>query len=605
MPHKRKVRRDPPTKLIFEPENSFLYLRISDETADSYIVPLDTLLTIFILKYISDDQIQVYLVKERVDECTVEVNKSVVHFQVTKDIPVQVQRCRLPVWYLPGQQTCLAGLCSVVRYAVKLVAFSSDCPEVQKMKTLLGHQLNCLSAPAEVSTWTKYCELSLRQATSAWLSRDEMYYPEEVTQLETHIRQPVRIHNARKRMQDLGTIKTTQQGSFQRTKDAQGKDVDPILLYAQEQHLFAEGPDFLISDLLLYPCIYLIQSSLGIQFEKHYPLITRWMERVSEKGTESLLKSLLKPLPKDDQDWRGIAPTPVPDESLYKCDPKREACKTFTNQMDVEKNLDWWQESGLESLQKFKGREDWENLDWASLPKLVHPQAGQLPADRLERKCHQLQGLAIPLMELTRRDRPGGGRCVLVDFCSGGGHLGLLLAHLMPEVEVHLVENKEESLARGRERGTELNLDNVWYFQANLEYYQGKFDVCTSLHACGVATDLVIYKAVQQKADFVCTPCCYGGVQSLNNIQYPRSGKFREAGCTEKDYIIMGHTADQTKKGCAPGIEKGEQGTLFMDIVDTDRALYCIENNYTVSLDKILPLSCSPKHNIIIAEHHD
>ena len=27
-----------------------------------------------------------------------------------------------------------------------------------------------------------------------------------------------------------------------------------------------------------------------------------------------------------------------------------------------------------------------------------------------------------------------------------------------------------------------------------------------------------------------------------------RSGKFREAGCTEKDYIIMGHTADQTKK---------------------------------------------------------
>ena len=39
-------------------------------------------------------------------------------------------------------------------------------------------------------------------------------------------------------------------------------------------------------------------------------------------------------------------------------------------------------------------------------------------------------------------------------------------------MEVHLVENKEESLARGRERGTELNLDNVWYFQANLEYYQ-------------------------------------------------------------------------------------------------------------------------------------
>ena len=27
MPHKRKVKKEPPTKLLFEPENSFLYLR--------------------------------------------------------------------------------------------------------------------------------------------------------------------------------------------------------------------------------------------------------------------------------------------------------------------------------------------------------------------------------------------------------------------------------------------------------------------------------------------------------------------------------------------------------------------------------------------------
>ena len=40
------------------------------------------------------------------------------------------------------------------------------------------------------------------------------------------------------------------------------------------------------------------------------------------------------------------------------------------------------------------------------------------------------------------------------------------------KAEVHMVENKEESLARARERGMELNLTNVWYYQANLEYYQ-------------------------------------------------------------------------------------------------------------------------------------
>ena len=35
-----------------------------------------------------------------------------------------------------------------------------------------------------------------------------------------------------------------------------------------------------------------------------------------------------------------------------------------------------------------------------------------------------------------------------------------------------MVENKEESLARARERGQTLNLTNVWYFQANMEYYK-------------------------------------------------------------------------------------------------------------------------------------
>ena len=41
---------------------------------------------------------------------------------------------------------------------------------------------------------------------------------------------------------------------------------------------------------------------------------------------------------------------------------------------------------------------------------------------------------------------------VVVDFCSGGGHLGILVAHLLPRATVCLVENKEESLRRAVER---------------------------------------------------------------------------------------------------------------------------------------------------------
>lgn len=46
------------------------------------------------------------------------------------------------------------------------------------------------------------------------------------------------------------------------------------------------------------------------------------------------------------------------------------------------------------------------------------------------------------------------GRLVVVDFCSGGGHLGIVLAHLLREenATVCLVENKEESLRRAHRR---------------------------------------------------------------------------------------------------------------------------------------------------------
>ena len=40
------------------------------------------------------------------------------------------------------------------------------------------------------------------------------------------------------------------------------------------------------------------------------------------------------------------------------------------------------------------------------------------------------------------------------------------------QAEIHMVENKEESLARARERGVLLELENVWFYQANMDYYQ-------------------------------------------------------------------------------------------------------------------------------------
>ncbi len=56
------------------------------------------------------------------------------------------------------------------------------------------------------------------------------------------------------------------------------------------------------------------------------------------------------------------------------------------------------------------------------------------------------------------RRRGDGGCCRVVDFCSGGGHLGILLAHLLPEAQVLLVENNENSLRRAADRITEMGI---------------------------------------------------------------------------------------------------------------------------------------------------
>ena len=62
-----------------------------------------------------------------------------------------------------------------------------------------------------------------------------------------------------------------------------------------------------------------------------------------------------------------------------------------------------------------------------------------------------------------------------------------------------------------------------------MDYFNGAFDIGVSLHACGVATDLVIQKCIKNSASFVSCPCCYGSVQENHMVTYPRSQEFREA----------------------------------------------------------------------------
>ena len=235
-------------------------------------------------------------------------------------------------------------------------------------------------------------------------------------------------------------------------------------------------------------------------------------------------------------------------------------------------------------------------IDWNALPELVHPLGGQLPPERLDKKCQQLENLTAAVKAMAR---PGQ---VIVDFCSGGGHLAIVLAYLLPEAIVYLVENKQESLMRAVHRVQSLGLSNCRFYQGNMDYFKGRFDIGVSLHTCGVATDLVIQACIRNGASFVSCPCCYGSLQKCHMLSYPRSNHF--APIDFKNYLVLGHTADQWHGSSNGGKcqEKEAQGRFAMNIIDTDRATMALETGrYSrVELCQLFPPSCTPKNNLII-----
>ena len=171
---------------------------------------------------------------------------------------------------------------------------------------------------------------------------------------------------------------------FQVSLDDAGKQTDPIYLYAQKQHLFAEGPDFLLSDALLYPQFSLVmkfmasltsEAAAEAKFRQLMPKTCAWLDRVTGKeltekeaftencqilasalsatASFSVSSSLTSGYEKDDKCTEKSAdtvvpifydlewPPNVPNQSLYKSDPKRRNpnARAFTRQPDIDKAM--------------------------------------------------------------------------------------------------------------------------------------------------------------------------------------------------------------------------------------------------------------------------
>ena len=202
----------------------------------------------------------------------------------------------------------------------------------------------------------------------------------------------------------------------------------------------------------------------------------------------------------------------------------------------------------------------------------------------MERKIQQLDNMIAAVM-----DSVADGD-VIVDFCSGGGHLGIVLAHVLPQCSVIMIDNKEESVRQARLRVAQLKLSNVTLIQSNLDYFKAPFNLGVALHACGVATDLVLHMCLSNRASFVLCPCCYGNLALELPIEYPQSRLYKERCVLAKEFANLSRMADHVTP----------TGRLSMAAVDLDRISRASEEGYRVTLKKLKPDSSTPKHDLLI-----
>ncbi|CAI9734506.1 Hypothetical predicted protein [Octopus vulgaris] len=687
-----------------------IYLSGQKANKESFALPLNSCAVIFAIHYCHLEGVILNFVDDEVcEELQITITHHALHslninFITQNEVPSLVNVCSLPVLVTSNSNLIRSGLCNVIRQII-MVAHSLYPKE--DFKDLLGFRGGSLKACAEVSSWTKLCELEFPEAIMSVITQGrliksnlvhngkleaedsiELSLTKEIVILEQHLYRPPRIHNDDKMKRHLiqrvldtwsdpvtrsddsdvsSNIRICQRSGpvtgellqphavirfkipvnnvgkcngdetvssemkfFPRSDKCNGdhkcngdnnvnnsKDVEETLQRLMNKmriddiildHLYVEGIEMTVADLMLFVFTYHFIESIDFQFNSlkiYLPKLCAWFQNMTkmpklkvaalqygccleifnqhfEFPNIYIYKFILPEVLQKDTDE---------DENEEESElQRRTRSKYRALKPELARVLKIIKEAIIEPIVGEHPCGTDITLPWSELPRAIHPHEGGLPEKRALKKCQQLENLVTAIRKIAQ---PGQ---TIVDFCSGGGHLGIIVASLIPYCKVFLIENKEESLLIAKSRVDKLQLNNVTLYQCNLGYFHGKFDVGTCLHACGVATDMVLQKCLDSKAAFVVCPCCYGAVQNTHLISYPRSQLFQKANISDKDLLTLGHAADQTEVKTT--LE--QQGRYCMDLVDTDRLQYASEHGYDVILCSLVPQTCTPKNNLLI-----
>ncbi|XP_053274906.1 glutathione S-transferase C-terminal domain-containing protein [Pleuronectes platessa] len=626
-----------------EPQRPSLYLEVCGQGEEARL-PLHSSITLFLLSYCGCESFKVSLVSST-PSCSRALRQGLVPGGVEvceaqlEGLPLLVRGCRLPAVLDETGQLCKAGLAVVLRHIINQTVEAD--PSRKDVQALLGFKKTCLKACAEVSQWTRLCETGIPSAVEQHLQNPTDQYqqlPLSILSLERRLAEPVKVHNddkiRRQKLQEqrqnekkespevqadvnnerepgpspqypdglelraalaklsvdsVPAVTTRESSEIRKVKTA---DLPPL------EHLFAEGLYFTLTDVVLLPCIYQYLCSLqahAVSTLHQLPHLLRWFSRVQEvPGVLRAAKAC----------GMALSNLQIPTSIL----PGLSAKDNLTSQLEPEENQETTsqlpfvggprptmtklKENGIEAVFAPHPCPAW-TLPWDSLPGAINPTEGKMSNIRAVRKRQQLNNLVAMVTEMAR---PGH---TIVDFCSGTGHVGIVLAHTLPDCQVILIENKEESLVRAQCRGAELGLKNIGFIQANLDYFTGPFQIGVALHACGVATDMVMEHCIQAAAAFVISPCCYGFIQNAVKFTFPKSKRFKET-LTYKEHMILCRFADQTAGQLPP--DRRHIGKECMGLVDLDRSWAAETHGYLVRVMTMEPESCSPKNNMLVGE---
>ena len=112
---------------------------------------------------------------------------------------------------------------------------------------------------------------------------------------------------------------------------------------------------------------------------------------------------------------------------------------------------------------------------------------------------------------------PSDGELVVYDLCCGKSYLSFAVYHYLKnicgrDVVMYGVDLKADVIEYCNKVSKEVGFDTLEFFCADITQYEctKKPDLVISLHACDIATDIVLDKAIKENARVILsTPCCH------------------------------------------------------------------------------------------------